>query len=482
MVRGPVLLALVAGCGRIGFDPLPPVPLPVASSNIEPGDNFGYAVALSQDGTTMAVGAWAERSGARGVDGDQSDNSVPEAGAVYVFVRDAAGWTQQAYLKASNTGIGLDLGDSFGWNLAISGDGDLIAVGAPLEDSSPQGEDTVSAAGAVYMFRRTGASWQQEAFLKASNPRQSASFGNNVALSLDGTRLAVGAPLEPSPSTGIDGDQTSSAAPDAGAVYVFRRDATSWTQEAYVKQSNTNAGDSFGAVSLSADGSTLAVGATGEASSTGDQTDNAAPYAGAVYIFVRTGTTWTQQAYVKPPVIGADDGFGAIVWLSSDGSTLAAATGDASAATGVDGNAGDNSAADAGAVYLFERTGTTWNHAAYIKPSNTDAGDAFGSNTFDFYGGNAALSGDGSALVVCSGAEDSASLDPADNTASNAGACYRFARSGASWQQTAYIKALVPEAEARFGTGMALSADGHTLAVGAPEAVDAAGAVTVFGL
>ncbi len=129
-------------------------------------------------------------------------------------------------------------------------------------------------------------------------------FGSSVALSADGSTLAVGAPDEASAATGIGGNQADNSAPGAGAVYVFTRSGTAWSQQAYVKASNTDADDRFGdSVALSADGSTLAVGAVVEASAAtgigGNQADNSAQDAGAVYVFTRSGTTWSQQAYVK---------------------------------------------------------------------------------------------------------------------------------------------------------------------------------------
>lgn len=126
-------------------------------------------------------------------------------------------------------------------------------------------------------------------YLKASNTGTSDEFGTSVALSGDGTTLAVGAPLEDSNATGIGGIQTNNTATDAGAVYVFRRSAVTWAQEAYVKALNTDANDAFGCSVALSDGALLAVGATGEDSNAtgvgGSQTDNSASSSGAVYIY-----------------------------------------------------------------------------------------------------------------------------------------------------------------------------------------------------
>ena len=127
--------------------------------------------------------------------------------------------------------------------------------------------------------------------------------------------------------------------------------------QAYVKASNTGAADEFGfAVALSSDGNTLVVGAPGEASAASvNPADNTALSAGAVYVYTRSGTTWTKQAYVKASNPEAGDQFGASVALSSDGTTLAVgATGEDSSATGIGGNQADNSAPGAGAVYVFQ--------------------------------------------------------------------------------------------------------------------------------
>jgi hypothetical protein len=129
----------------------------------------------------------------------------------------------------------------------------------------------------------------QQAYIKASNTGSGDQFGSSVALSGDGNTLVVGAPGEASAATGIGGNQALNTAASAGAVYVYTRSGTAWTQQAYIKASNTGAGDQFGtSVALSSDGNTLAVGAIGEASSAtgigGIQTDNTAASAGAVYV------------------------------------------------------------------------------------------------------------------------------------------------------------------------------------------------------
>jgi hypothetical protein len=143
-----------------------------------------------------------------------------------------------------------------------------------------------------------------------------------------------------------------------------------------------------------------------------------------VYVFVRTGTTWTQQAYVKASNTGKDDWFGSRLALSGDGNTLAAAAQlEDSSAQGINGKQDDDSAQEAGAVYFFTRTGTTWAQKFYVKGSNTEA--------FDELGSSVALSRDGRTMAVGARAEHSAAKgingNQGDNSAAEAGAGYVFA-------------------------------------------------------
>ncbi len=450
------------------------------ASNTGDNDHFGGAVALSADGATLAVGAWREASNATGIGGDQANDAANAAGAVYVFTRAGTTWSQQAYLKASNT----DANDLFGVVLALSADGSTLAVGAPSEASAATGiggdqtSNAALAAGAVYVFRRTGISWAQQAYVKASNANADDQFGSALALSADGLTLAVGANGEDSSATGVGGDQTSAAAGASGAVYVFARAGTVWSQQAYLKASNTEAFDFFGtAVALSADGSTLAVGANGEASSAtgvdGLQSNNAAPIAGAVYVFTRAATTWSQQAYLKASNTGAGDSFGGAVALSADGSTLAVgAWREASSAPGIDGDQTNDTAADAGAVYVFHRAVTAWSQQAYVKASNAESNDGFGRAV--------ALSADGSTLATVAAGEDSDATgiggDQASNIATNSGAAYVFRRAGTVWSQNVYLKASNTDGFDYFGNAVAVAGDGTSCAVGATgEASDLTG-------
>ena len=424
------------------------------ASNTGASDDFGISVALSGD--TLAVGAWQEDSSATGIDGDQMNNSVSDSGAVYVFRRLGAVWQQEAYVKASNTG----LSDRFGWSVALSGD--TLAVGARGESSNAtginqgQGDNSATGSGAVYVFRRTGSSWGQEAYVKASNTGAGDSFGWNVALS--GDTLAVGAIGEDSNATGATQgqNQADNSAAGSGAVYVFRRTGTIWQQEAYVKAFNTDTTDNFG-VSVSLSGDILAVGALFEDSNaTGidnGETSNSGTDSGAVYVYRRTGSVWQRDAYIKASNTGLSDNFGVSVSLSGNTLAVGAYKEDSSNVES------DNSADDSGAVYVFQKTGSTWQQEAYVKASNIDAGDEFGYSV--------AVSGD--ILAVGSFGEASVATgidgDQTSNAASFSGAVYVFRRADAVWQQAAYIKASNAAGGDNLGNSVALTGD--TLVIGA---------------
>lgn len=334
------------------------------ASNPGAGDQFGYLVALSGNGNTLAVTAPNESSSAKGINGDQTDDSTLYSGAAYVFRRDRCGWTQRAYVKASNTGAadGTGVAEGFGMSLALSSDGNTLAVGAIGEASNATGIDgnqqdtSALSSGAVYVFRFAGSVWAQEAYVKASNTGSGDRFGGAVTLSGDGSLLAVGASWERSRATGINGDQADNTAPQSGAAYLFRRSGSTWSQEAYLKASNTEGADYFGSsLSLSADGSTIAVGARYEGSNAnginGNQLNNSLPGSGAVYVFRRPVGSWAQVAYVKASNRCRWFGDGA---LSADGRTfVGGARFEDSNATGVNGDQADTSELGAGAAYVF---------------------------------------------------------------------------------------------------------------------------------
>ena len=435
----------------------------VKASNPGQSDHFGSSVALSRDGTTLAIAAHWEASAATGINGNQSDNSIPQAGAAYVFTRTGTTWTQQAYIKASNTGRigkgGDDIGDGdqFGYAIALSGDGGTLAVGAITEDSAAQGtnsnqnSDAATSAGAVYVFARNGTTWAQQAYVKSAHAEAGDLLGFSLALSFDGNTLAAAAFDEDGSGRVINAPHDNRSI-NSGALYVFTRQSGLWSQQAYIKGSKNETSDGFGfSVAISDDGNTVAVGSGDEACLTPGIdppgcADDAPPmrganiWVGAAYVFVRTGATWAEQTFIKAPNARPYNSFGVRLALSGDGNTLAVSA-------YLEDNAGQgvrppimvqfllqnvlnawrehrNEAEESGAVYLYTRTGSTWTAGAYVKGANTDAGDEFGSAV--------ALNGDGRMLVVGAHSEDSAARgvngNQADNAADDSGAAYVFVR------------------------------------------------------
>jgi hypothetical protein len=433
---------------------------------------IGVTIGMSADGNTLAVSAPYEGSGAISVDGDQRDESAWESGAVYVFVRAGNSWSQQAYIKASNT----QTSDKFGFSLALSGDGNTLAVAATLEDSNARGingnqaDNSADASGAVYVFIRNGSTWSQQAYVKASNADAGDQFGWSVALSRDGSTLAVGAQTEGSAATGVNGDQADNSAGDAGAVYVFARSGTAWAQQAYVKASNAQAGDRFGfSVTLSGDGNTLAAGSydeDGSAKGVNGASDEAAANSGAAYVYLRRGATWTHEAYVKASNTVRNIAFGSAVALSADGSTLVVGAVDETNLTrGIDGDQSStpDNAVSAGSVYIFGRTDSGWQQQAYVKSFNIGPTDLFGIRL--------ALSADGSILAAGAPGQNGGGrgfkANPEDFSAPESGAVYIFRRAAGKWSQHAYLKAPNSDAYDQFGSGVALSGNGAVLAVAA---------------
>lgn len=331
----------------------------IKASNTTPFVDFGRSLAL--EGDTLVVGNPLEHGLSNGVNGDDSNLTGPHVGAAYVYTRNNVGiWSQHSYIKASNSSFGLNI--NFGASLSLSGD--TLAVGAWGEAGSSTGingnqtpDGFFASAGAVYIFTLSGADvWSQQAYIKASNTAQGDGFGGSVVL--DGDTLAVGAGSEDSAATGIDGNQLDNNASASGAVYVFTRDgADTWSQQAYIKPSISPVGYSFRGVALSGD--TLAVGAFGDRSAaTGIDADQTqcclASQSGAAYLFTRNGVRgWSQLSYIKASNAGTSDKFG-VVALGDDGTLVVGAPGESSAASGVGGDQTDDSAKDAGAVYIFQ--------------------------------------------------------------------------------------------------------------------------------
>lgn len=382
-------------------------------------DHFGASVAISGD--TIVVGAPGEDSKASGVNGDQTDNTLAESGAAYVFVRQGNSWIQQAYLKASNPGNG----DDFGFSVGV--DGNLIAVSAPDEDSSgreingDQSTNNGSNSGAVYVFARSGSTWKQQAFLKAANADVADGFGYSIAVS--GATVAVGAPFEASRET----DPADNSGNDNGAVYVFVRSLSSvWTQEAYIKAGQySDTLDQFGfSVAISTD--TLVVGAPGEDGKgikvNGPEYDNTVQASGAAYVFHREGSTWSRQAYLKSNVVlsayleaGNElDKFGTSVAICGERVVVGCPHHNQEVPNNT----------DIGAAFLYQRQDMGWNYVSELYPHRA----TYSGYYYDEFGTSVAVSDKFAAVGAPN--EDSPSKgthgDPSLGGENDSGAVYTF--------------------------------------------------------
>jgi hypothetical protein len=247
-------------------------------------DEFGRSVALSEDGSTAIIGAYLE-----------DDSSTTDNGAAYVFTRAMGSWSQQAKLLAGDKASS----DRFGNSVTLSGDGNTALIGGEREDDSGTTDN-----GAAYVFTRSMGSWSQQAKLLAADKANTDYFGISVALSSDGNTALIGAERED------DGITT-----DNGAAYVFTRSMGSWSQQAKFLASDKATQDYFGyLVALSGDGNTALIGAYRE--DDGGMTDN-----GAAYVFTRSMGSWSQQAKLLAGDKADFDFFGRSVALSGDGNT-----------------------------------------------------------------------------------------------------------------------------------------------------------------
>jgi hypothetical protein len=341
----------------------------------------------------------------------------------------------------------------FGESLALAED--TLVVGAPGDSGSAvevAGLPSAQAleAGAAYVFVREGGVWTQQARLVPLEGRAGDRFGSSVAVA--GDTVVVGAPgAEAGPAV------------DAGVAHVFVRSAAGqWSQQGALRASNARAQNEFGS-SLALHGEAVLVGAPREDSGASGvnpgSTSATAVDSGAAYLFVRSGASWTQQAYVKSPHTAEGMMFGAKVALAGDLMAVSAPQ-EASAATGIGRDPRIGEAVGSGAVFVYRRAGGNWMTPIYVKASNSEAGDSFGQSL--------ALSP--TTLVVGAGGEDSSGVGindartDSDRTESGAAYVFRLLPSGL-WWEAAYVKAPNSEKGDRFGISAAVLGD--TVVLGA---------------
>ncbi len=369
-----------------GADPLDPNDTPLqqklVASDAAFEDQFGTQVRM--DGDTVVVGAW------------QEDGVAAGSGAAYVYVRSGGTWVEQAKLVASDAAAD----DNFGTAVDISGD--TIVVGAPKDDDD--GTDS----GAAYVFVRNAGVWTQQAKLTASNAGAGDNFAGAVAL--EGDTVVAGAVFE---------DSTAS---DTGAAYVFTRAGVSWSEQQILTASDGAVQDLFGvAVSINAD--TIIVGAH----QTGD-------LVGSAYVFTNSLATWTEQQKLVASDAAAGNLFGLSVSVSGDTAMVGAFKRD------------EGATPRAGAVYVYERAGTSWTQQDILLASDIASSEL---------GVSVAVDGD---RAIFGAWQDGAA-------ATDAGSAYVFIKQGQAWTQHQKLIATDAAPDDIFGTTVALS--GNTVLVGA---------------
>ena len=337
------------------------------------GDYYGYAVDIGEE--YAVIGAY-------------SDDSIQtDAGAAYIFVKSGTNWIQQAKLKASDAGSG----DGFGSSVSISGDYVIIGTYYP-------GSITASL-GSAYIFTRSGTSWTEQAKLTASDAALNDYFGR--AVSISGDYAIIGA-------FGNDDNGNSS-----GSAYIFTRSGISWTEQAKLTASDAGSGDGFGSsVSISED--YAIIGASGD--------DDKGGNSGSVYIFTRSGISWTEQAKLTASDGAASDAFGRSVSISGDYAIIGASSDD---------DKGFNS----GSAYIFARSGTNWTNQAKLTASDGTAANQFGYSV--------SISGDYAVI----GAFGNNNLK---------GAAYVFRRSGTNWTEQTKLIASNGASLDQFGSSVSI--------------------------
>lgn len=388
----------------------------------------------------------------------------------------SAPFVQAAELLASDRATN----DQFGYSVCLSQDGSTLAVGAPFEETSPN-----SNTGAVYTYTRSGSSWVFQQKIYPSATYNGAAFGASISLSDDGTKLVVGAPF--------DGPTVT----DGGAAYVFNYSiALGWTQFQKITPAVLATRDYFGrSVCISGDGTTIIIGASGWSTPPSQFT-----YQGAAYIFAFSGPSWYEQQQILPSVVDNFGYFGYSVYLSQNGNTA------------IVGGYGYNS--DEGKAFVFTRSGVSWSQQTNLIPSGSDANarygysvslasdgntaivsayqDDIGASTnagsvfvwtrsgttwtqrqeliasdyeqYSWFGFSCSISGDGLTIVI-GASSDSISVAP-----TYSGSAYIFKRisgAGYTWNQTQKIKATPATANAEFGYSICISRNSKILSVGA---------------
>ncbi len=349
------------------------------------GSKFGWSVSVS--GNTALVGAYLQHSG------------TARTGVAYIFQRTGANWSLQATLMPE----GEPLVTNFGISVALSGD--IAVVSRTGNQFLPSG--------AVYIYQRNGTAWSRQEKIEPG----SRLFGSSLALS--GDTLLVGDYLA-----------STTSAYQSGAAYAYRFNGSAWQLEAQLLGSALQAFDSFG-ISVAISGDTAVVGAYSDDTNGGLD-------AGSAYIFQRSGTIWSEQAYLVPNDTAAGDYYGWSVDVSGDTAVVGAYLDDFSGIS------------NAGSVTVYQRSGATWTRQTKLVAAESQSGGYFGYSV--------SLKGD--TVVVGAQLFD---VPPVQNT----GAAYVFQRFNNIWFENGPVTLDTPALNDAFGTSVSLS--DNTFIVGIPN-------------
>ncbi|MDF1592228.1 MAG: hypothetical protein P1P89_11980 [Desulfobacterales bacterium] len=348
-------------------------------------DHFGNSVSISVDYAIV------------GAKFDQPYYS----GSAYIFKRDGTSWIEQTKITPSDTPSHYH---RFGWSVSVSGD--YAIVGAPHDDHA--GDQS----GSAYIFKREGTTWTEQTKLIGSDVVATDYFGYSVSIS--GDYAIVGA-------WEFDGGRYRYS----GSAYIFKRDGTSWTEQAKLKPSDAGAGDMFG-YSVSISGNYVLVGAYGN--------NDAGSNSGSAYIFKREGEAWAQQAKITASDAGYIDLFGKSVSISGDYAIIGA-------------DWDSDFAVKSGSAYIFKREGTIWTQQTKITASDA--------SEYDYFGNSVSIS-DGIAVVGAYGNDDAGS---------DSGSAYIFKRNGEDWIEQ--IKLTSNDSAYHDWYGISVSVSGNYVMIGA---------------
>ena len=347
-------------------------------------DSFGQSVSVSDDGTTALVAAF-----------EDEDPNGEKAGSAYVFSKSGGNWSQQQKLSASDG----DVDDGFGVSVSLSADGATALIGAADIDE----RDDVEAPGSVYVFTESGESWSQQQKLTPDNSNMGDSFGESVSVSDDGTTALIGASgtgsayiftesggswSQQQKLTPTDGDGSSQFGNSVslsdggttaligafGSAFIFMKSGGRWDQQ---QKLTTTDGSRvyFGSVSIANEGAIAFIGALKGKNQNGDRV-------GSVYVFTKSGESWSQQQKLSANDGDTGDDFGRAVSVSDNGTTVF---------IGADGDENQNGDR-AGSVYVFTESGGSWSQQQKLSATN-------GGSTA-FFGRSVSVSDDGTTVLI----------------------------------------------------------------------------------